>query len=68
MNSIMENVENPTSIKSKLSKEINDNLDTVFSLAKDMGVDSEYIRRNYCCMLYALDYHNEAEKVILIKN
>lgn len=63
MNSIMENVENPVTIKSKLAKEVNDNLETVFTLSKEMGVDSEYIRRNYCCILYALDYHSEAEKV-----
>ena len=63
MNSIMENVEVPTSIKAKLGKEVTDNLNIVFNLSKDMGVDVEYIKRYYCCMLYALDYHSEAEKV-----
>lgn len=63
MNAIMDDVENPTSIKSKLSKDVVDNLNIVFNLAKDMGVDFEYIKRYYCCMLYALDYHSEAEKV-----
>ena len=63
MNAIMENVENPTSIKSKLPKEIDDNFNTLFNLSKDMGVDPEFIKGYFCCMLYALDYHNEAEKV-----
>lgn len=65
MNSIMENVENPANIKSKLTKDINDIIETVFTLSKEMGVDLEYIKRNYCCVLYALDYHSEAERVIL---
>jgi hypothetical protein len=60
----MENVDNPTNIKSKLPIEVNDDLNIVFSLSKDLGVDIEYVRRYYCCMLYALDYHAEAEKVI----
>ena len=68
MNSIMENVENPTSIKSKLAKEVNDIIETVFKLSKDMGVDLEYIKRNYCCNLYALDYHSESEKVFQKEN
>lgn len=63
MNAIMEDVEEPTSVKSKLPKEINDHLNIVFNLSKDMGVDIEYIKRYYCCMLYAFDYHSEAEKV-----
>ena len=29
-----------------------------------MEVDLEYIKGYYCCMLYALDYHLEGEKVI----
>ena len=63
MNSIMEHVDAPISIKSKLPKEIDDNFNTIFNLSKDMGVDLEFIKGYYCCMLYAFDYHNEAEKV-----
>jgi hypothetical protein len=63
MNSILECVEEPTSIKSKLPKEITDHLNIVFNLSKDMGVDLEFIKRYYCCILYAMDYHSEAEKV-----
>lgn len=65
LNAIMEHVEYPTNLKSKLSQEISSNLNIVFNLTKDMGVDNEYIKRYYCCMLYALDYHGEAEKVKL---
>jgi hypothetical protein len=64
MNAIMENVENPTNVKSRLPSEITDNLNIVFNLSKDMGIDFEYIKRYYCCLLYALDYHYEAEKVL----
>ena len=64
MNAIMANVESPANIKAKLSKEITDNLNIVFNLSKDMGVDFEYIKRYYCCMLYALNYHSEAEKIL----
>jgi hypothetical protein len=64
MNALLEHVENPTSVKSKLPKDVQDNLNIVFNLSKDMGVDSEYINRFYCCVLYALDYHSEAEKVL----
>ena len=63
MNAIMENVDVPSNVKSKLPKEVSDNLNIVFNLSKDMGVDIEYMKRYYCCMLYALDYHSEAEKV-----
>jgi hypothetical protein len=59
----MERVESPASIKSKLNKEVSDHLNMVFSLSKDIGVDTEFIKMYYCCMLYALDYHGEAEKV-----
>ena len=59
----MENVENPTTIKSKLPKETAEIFNIVFNLSKDMGVDVEYVKRYYCCMLYAVDYHAEAEKV-----
>jgi hypothetical protein len=62
----MENVENPITVKSKLNKEVTDNLNMVFNLSRDMGVDSEYISRYYCCVLYALDYHSEAEKVFFL--
>jgi len=41
----MENVEVPTNIKAKLAKEVTDNLNIVFNLGKDMGVDVEYIKR-----------------------
>jgi hypothetical protein len=67
MNAIIENVDVPTSVKAKLGKEVSDNLNIVFNLSKDMGVDVEYIKRYYCCMLYALDYHSEAEKVRNLK-
>ncbi len=29
-----------------------------------MGVVDEYLKSYYCCMLYALDYHSEAEKML----
>ena len=64
MNAIMANVEIPTNVKAKLSNEIKKNLDIVFGLSKDMGIDFEYIKRYFCCMLYALDYHEEAEKML----
>ena len=64
MNAILEHVDNPTHVKCKLPKNVLDNLNIVFNLSKDMGVDSEYINRFYCCVLYALDYHSEAEKVL----
>lgn len=66
MNSIMENVELPITTKSKLPKDIDESFNTVFNLSNDMGVDSEFIKGYYCCMLYALDYHNEGEKVKLL--
>ena len=66
MNAIMENVDVPSSTKSKLDKEVSDNLNIIFNLSKDMGVDVEYIKRYYCCMLYSLDYHSEAEKVNIL--
>ena len=47
MNSIMEKVNAPLNIKSKLDKEVTDNLNIVFNLSKDMGVDVEYIKRYY---------------------
>ncbi len=59
----MENVQSSTSVKSRLENDINDNLNIVFNLSKDMGVDFEYIKRYFCCLLYGLDYHYEAEKV-----
>lgn len=64
MNAIMKDVEFPTSVKSKLSDDINENLSIVFNLSKELGVDEEYMRRYYCCLLYALDYHYEAEKIL----
>ncbi len=64
MNSIMETVELPVTTKSKLPKEIDECFSTIFNLSKDMGVDLEFIKGYYCSMLYALDYHNEAEKVL----
>lgn len=67
LNSIMENVQNPISIKSKLADDVKENLAIVFNLSKDLGVDLEYLKRYYCCLLYALDYHSEAEKVFFLK-
>jgi hypothetical protein len=64
MNAIMANVDEPSNIKSKLPIDIKTNLDIVFNLSKDMAIDFEYIQRYFCCMLYALDYHSEAEKVL----
>jgi hypothetical protein len=64
LNAILEQVELPTNIKCKLPKEVSDNLNMVFNLSKDMGVDDEYVKSYYCCMLYALDYHSEAEKLL----
>ena len=67
MNAIMEGIDSPVNVKAKLCKEIAENLNIVFNLSKDMGVDFEFIKRYYCCILYALDYHSEAEKVSLNK-
>ena len=63
MIAILETVENPSSVKSKLANEIHENLVIVSNLSKDMGVDPEFVKRYLCCMLYAIDYHAEAEKV-----
>lgn len=60
----MREVENPANVRSKLSDEVNENLNIVFNLSKDMGVDEDYMKRYYCCVLYALDYHFEAEKIL----
>lgn len=60
----MKEVEEPTNVRSKLADDVVENLNLVFSLSKDMGVDEEYIKRYYCCLLYALDYHYEAEKIL----
>lgn len=59
----MKEVKDPINIKAKLPEDINESLTTVFNLSKDMEVDSEFIKLYYCCLLYALDYHYEAEKV-----
>lgn len=59
----MQNLEHPTGVKSKIADDINDNLKIVFNLSEDMGVDKEYIKRYYCCMLFAMDYQHEAEKI-----
>ncbi|RNA40948.1 rab3 GTPase-activating non-catalytic subunit-like, partial [Brachionus plicatilis] len=64
LNSIMKQVKNPTNIRLKLPEDVNESLTTVFNLSKDMEVDSEFIKRYYCCLLYALDYHFEAEKIL----
>lgn len=64
INSVLENATYPKNTKSKLPKEYDKNLETIFSLSKDMGVDSEFIKGYYCCMLYAIDYHNEAEMIL----
>ena len=63
MNCMLEDVEQPATIKSKLPKETVDHLSIVFNLSKDLAVDLEFIKRYYCCVLYAFDYHSEAEKV-----
>lgn len=60
----MKDVDRPANVRSKLADEVNENLNIVFSLSKDMGCDEEYIKRYYCCLLYALDYHYEAEKIL----
>ena len=31
-----------------------------------MGIDNEFVKLHYCCILYAIGYYNEAEKVIEI--
>lgn len=64
----MKEVKNPTNIRAKLPEGINESLTTVFNLSKEMEVDSEFIKLYYCCLLYALDYHYEAEKVLNVKN
>lgn len=64
LNAIMKDVDRPANVRSKLADEVNENLNIVFNLSKDMGVDEEYIKRYYCCLLYALDYHYEAEKIL----
>jgi hypothetical protein len=37
------------------------------NLSKEMGIDNEFVKRHYCCILYAIGYYNEAEKVIINK-
>ena len=63
----MKDVDNPVSVKNKLPKETDETLLTIFNLCKDMDVDLEYIKGYYCCMLYALDYHSEGEKVNILR-
>lgn len=54
--------------KAKISKEIPDLFSMALNLSKDMGIDSEYVKRHYCCILFAIGYYSEAEKVKLVFN
>jgi hypothetical protein len=60
----LDSVEAPLNVKSRLQGDVTEHLNIVFNLSKDMGVDFEYIKRYYCCILYGLDYYGEAEKTL----
>jgi hypothetical protein len=29
-----------------------------------MNIDVEYVKRYYCCILYAIEYYTESEKIL----
>ena len=50
--------------KEKLEKDIQDLFTIVLNLSKEMGIDNEFIKGHYCCILFSKNYYYEALKIM----
>jgi hypothetical protein len=64
INSIVEQINVTENEKEKLDKEIQDLFTIVLNLSKDMGIDNEFIKGHYACILFSINYYDEAQKIM----